>query len=282
MLEKFGTHIDKIYSLLESITVDMCFDKERTNIHVDTRYKEIIAAEFRNCVINTIQRLQNVETYRPFHAALLSDEALFWSRFERSFSTSFGQRVIEEVSRIVALAGGASEASRQKQTSIHIDVAVDAAITSHLNAIRSGNPANNWNETIDEILSVPKTGNLINHHVISDLWWLKDDIDHYMSIKTVKPNIDQTAIAKQDLLRLISADQTCEVYFGLYYNPYGEDRGSYAHNPPMGIFNFHEDPVVLIGRDYWDTLGGLGTYDMILEIANEVGAETRELLEDLY
>ena len=249
---------------------------------METRYRDVIAAEFRNCVLNTIQRLNNAETNRPFHAALLSDEALFWSRFERSFSTSFGQRVVEEISKIVALAGGASDASRQKQTVIEIDSAIDIAITSHMNTIRSSRTANNWNNTIAELTRTPRTGNLVGHHVISDLWWLKDGVDHYMSIKTVKPNIDQTAVAKQDLLRLLSADPTCRVYFGLYYNPYGEERTTYAHNPPMGIFNFHTDPVVLIGRDYWDTLGGVGTYDIILEIAREVGAETRAMLTDLY
>ena len=249
---------------------------------MEARYRDIIAAEFRNCVLNTIHRLNNKETNRPFHAALLSDEALFWSRFERSFSTSFGQRVVEEISKIVAIAGGATEAARQKQTVVEIDTAIDIAITSHMNTIRSSRTANNWNSTITEIASTPRTGNLVNHHVISDLWWNKNGVDHYMSIKTVKPNIDQTAVAKQDLLRLLSADPTCRVYFGLYYNPYGEERTTYAHNPPMGIFNFHTDPVVLIGRDYWDTLGGTGTYDIILEIAREVGAETRAMLTDLY
>lgn len=249
---------------------------------MEARYRDIIATEFRNCVLNTIQRLNNAETNRPFHAALLSDEALFWSRFERSFSTSFGQRVVEEISKIVAVAGGASEASRQKQTVVQLDSAVDSAITNHMNTIRSGRTANNWNNTIAELTRTPRTGDLVNLHVTSDLWWLKDGINHYMSIKTVKPNIDQTAVAKQDLLRLLSADPECKVYFGLYYNPYGEERTSYAHNPPMGIFNFHTDPVVLIGRDYWDTLGGAGTYDIILSIAREVGAETREMLKDLY
>jgi hypothetical protein len=249
---------------------------------MEARYRDIIAAEFRNCVLNTIERLNNAETNRPFHAALLSDEALFWSRFERSFSTSFGQRVIEEISRIVALAGGASEASRQKHTDIQIDSGIDAAITNHMNSLRSGSSANSWNNTIAEISRAPRTGNLVAHHVISDLWWLKDGVNHYMSIKTVKPNIDQTAVAKQDLLRLKFADPTCQVYFGLYYNPYGEERTTYAHTPPMGIFNFHSDPVVLIGRDYWDTLGGAGTYDIVLEIAREVGAETRERLQGLY
>jgi len=41
---------------------------------------------------------------------------------------------------------------------------------------------------------------IVEHRIISDLWWFKDGINHYMSIKTVKPNIDQTAVAKQDLL----------------------------------------------------------------------------------
>lgn len=102
-----------------------------------------------------------------------------------------------------------------------------------------------------------------------------------MSIKTVKPNIDQTTKAKQDLLRLYFAETTCKPYFGLYYNPYGEDRVLYAHKPPMNIFDFHTDEVVLIGKDYWDTLGGIGCYEIVLEIAKEVGAETRTLLEKL-
>lgn len=249
---------------------------------MDIRYRELIANEFRNCVVNTIKRLESEPTYRPFHAALLSDTALVWSRFERSFSTSFGQRAIEEISMLVALSGGASEAARQKHTAIQLDSGVDAAIATHMNIIRTGRTGNNWNNTITEITNTPRTGTLIPHYVISDLWWVKNGINHYMSIKTVKPNIDQTAVAKQDLLRLLSADPTCKVYFGLYYNPYGEERSTYAHNPPMGIFNFHHDDVVLIGRDYWDTLGGPGTYDIILEIAREVGAETRVMIENLY
>jgi len=249
---------------------------------MDSSYRQKIANEFRNCVLNAINRLDNAGTNRPFHAALLSDEALFWSRFERSFSTSFGQRVIEEISLLVALAGGAAKALRQKHTNIQIDSGVDAAITAHINALRSGNTANSWNETVKEIANAYRTGEFVTHLVISDLWWLKDGINHYMSIKTVKPNIDQTAVAKQDLLRLKLSDSDCKVYFGLYYNPFGEDRTAYAHNPPMRIFNFHSDPVVLIGRDYWDTLGGEGTYNTILEIAREVGVETKARLKGLY
>lgn len=194
---------------------------------MDIRYREVIAREFRNCVINTIRRLENTPTYRPFHAALLSDEALFWSRFERSFSTSFGQRVVEEISKEVALSGGATQSTRQKHTTVQLDKAVDEAISNHMYSIRSAR-TEDWNSVISAINSTPRVGETVERYVNSDLWWHKDGINHYMSIKTVKPNIDQTAVAKQDLLRLLSADPTCKVYFGLYYNPYGESRLSYA------------------------------------------------------
>ncbi len=42
----------------------------------------------------------------------------------------------------------------------------------------------------------------------------------------------------------------------------------------MKMFNFNEDPVVLIGRELWDTIGGDGSYNELIEIATEVGNET--------
>ena len=113
------------------------------------------------------------------------------------------------------------------------------------------------------------------------MWWCKDGVDNYISLKTVKPNIDQTSVAKEDCLRLSVADPNCNVYFGLPYNPYGECKEDYAHNPPMGIFDFRHDPVVLIGKEMWDTIGGDGCYEELLEIAAEVGKETRATIERL-
>ena len=117
--------------------------------------------------------------------------------------------------------------------------------------------------------------------VISDLWWEKDGINNYMSIKTVKPNIDQTAEAKRDLLKLKLADPKANVYYGLYYNPYGEHKKDYAWTPPMKIFNFNTDTCILIGKEYWDTLGGNGFYEEVLAIASKVGIETRKKIEGL-
>ena len=100
---------------------------------MDQRYHNLVAQEFQNCVDNTIRRITNRDDdYRPFHAALLSTEVLFWSAFERSFSTSFGQRVIEEVAKLVVLSNGADGAERQHITNIRIDQAYEDAIHRHI------------------------------------------------------------------------------------------------------------------------------------------------------
>ena len=248
------------------------------------KYRELIAAEFLNCVDNTIKRLEKEETHRPFHSALLSHEAMVWSRFERSFSTSFGQRVIEKVSYIAALAGGASDAKNQKETIINIDSSKLQAIENHIMLIRQNALGRrpNWLNDLNEIASAFNSGNVEHVRVISDLWWIKNGEENFISIKTVKPNIDQTAEAKRDLLKLKISNPRSNVYFGMYYNPFGDEREEYNWSPPKGVFDFANDSVVLIGRDYWDVIGGYGFYDELIEIANEVGQITREKLSRLY
>ncbi len=244
-------------------------------------YKATIANEFESCISRTIGRLENEETHRPFHSALLSQDALFWSRFERSFSTSFGQSVIEKISKVAALAGGASEAKNQKESTFRLPRTQLAAIENHIGKLRNRGglgriPA--WELDLAEVNASGALGESDLVRVISDLWWAKDGVNHFMSIKTVKPNIDQTAEAKRDLLKLKLWDPRCKVYFGLYYNPYGENKGDYAWNPPMSVFNFRQDPVVLIGRDYWEVLGGSGFYEKVLAIAVECGTRTQVLV----
>mgnify|MGYP002679783813 FL=1 len=249
---------------------------------MNQRYHNLIAQEFQNCVDNTIRRITNRDVnYRPFHAALLSEDVLFWSAFERSFSTSFGQRVIEEVAKLVVLSNGADSAERQHITNIRIDQAYEDAIHRHMQDLRMHRGHSSWNQTLNHILATPRSGQIEELRVISDLWWRKDGVDNFISLKTVKPNIDQTAVAKEDCLHLSVAIPNCHTYFGLPYNPFGERREDYAFNPPMGIFDFKRDSVVLIGSEMWDTLGGEGCYNELLQIASEVGANTRRKINEL-
>lgn len=254
---------------------------------MDQKYKELISQEFLNCLINTVKRLQKRGLYKeannnPFQEFLLPKDAIFWSRFERSFSTSFGQRVIEVVSKYLALATGADEAATQRKVSYKISAKCLNSIDYHIQSLRSNriNRKPNWEE---DLKSIEKNDeNAINEtgEGIFDLWFSRNGQDNYFSIKTVKPNIDQTAVAKADLMKVKSAYPSCNAYFGLYYNPYGDDRALYNFNPPFKIFDMHADPVVLIGKDYWETIGGEGAYQEILDIAESVSIQAKKIIDE--
>lgn len=232
-----------------------------------------------DCISNAIDRISEEDTQRPFHSALLPSDALFWSRFERSFSTSFGSQ-IEHITKIAAESNGAV-AECQRVTEVVLDDAVFSAIDNHTTTLRNNknNTPCDWNNAIKTITAVNKSGTTRSERVISDIWWNLGGVDNYMSIKTVKPNIDQTEKAKRDLLRLKMCNPACNVYFGLYYNPYGSDKANYKWSIPARMFDVANDDVVLIGKGYWDTIGGLGYYEDILKLAEDVGRTTIPIIE---
>ncbi len=233
----------------------------------------------KGCVNGALIRTKKNKTHRPFHEVLLTKEIVNASSFERSFSTSFGQGPIEEISSLIAIDSG-HEIKRQKETQVNVFKGAIDEIERITSALRGGEKSPNWNQEVKKIQAYQK-GDTEVRRVISDLWLKKDGIETYISIKTVKPNLDQTEIAKKDMLLLKAHDPNCKTYFGLFYNPGGENKTDYNWTMPFKIFNMHKDEVVLIGKDYWNTLGNDETYEELLSIFDKIGKETREAISKL-
>jgi hypothetical protein len=64
-------------------------------------------------------------------------------------------------------------------------------------------------------------------------------------------------------------------YYALAYNPYGKKK-DYKWTFPMRWFNMHEDESVLIGNEFWDLIGGEGTYKTFISEVNKLGKKYRE------
>lgn len=242
--------------------------------------KSSVEAVIASCVNRAIVRVKKVlakASYRPFHKALLTEALVKASVFERSFSTSFGQGPVEAISEAIARDAGA-EATRGRDMMITIQNAKMDAISDILANLRAKKDKPNWDSELARVAGAQSNAT-VTIKVRSDLWIKKDGQECYFSIKTVKPNLDQTEIAKRDMLTLKASDPSCQVFFGLYYNPSGERREDYDWKIPFKIFDMKKDPCVLIGREYWDFLGGVGTYDELLELFSKVGEETRKSLE---
>jgi hypothetical protein len=90
-------------------------------------------------------------------------------------------------------------------------------------------------------------------------------------------NSNKTKVSKEKLLKLHSMSplQVDEVYFALPYNPYGR-KENYTWGFPTRWFNMTQDEVVLIGEEFWDKIGGVGTYTAFIEAVNEIGSHYKE------
>ncbi|MGK7390119.1 MAG: TdeIII family type II restriction endonuclease [Candidatus Cyclobacteriaceae bacterium M2_1C_046] len=227
-----------------------------------------------NIVTDTISRTKAnlLGDRKPFHKALLDDEVIKLSSFERSFSTSFGQKYVEEISRLI-VEGTGVPCQRQHLLKVSIFQGASDQIDNIMADLKTNRTRPNWKRELADVAAHDK-GRTIIRDVISDLYFERAGIKNFISIKTVKPNLDQTAVAKRDMLYIKAHNPAYEAYFALYYNPTGESQQEYAYSQPFKYFNMNSDPCVLIGKDYWDFLGGESTYVELLKIFHEVGQTT--------
>ncbi|WP_159784496.1 TdeIII family type II restriction endonuclease [Sodalinema gerasimenkoae] len=211
---------------------------------------------------------------KPLYAALVPDEIFKGSHFERKFVTPFG-KVWEKLALIAA---------QHYLGQAEVDYAVNGTIKEgRLNRItevlnRLEHPRKNkqrvhpnWDDEISYILN--GRGKEIPITVRCDL--LAQDVKtgkfYGFEIKAPLPNSDQTKVSKEKILKLCSMTPRIisEAYYALPYNPYGR-KENYKWSPPKRWFNMKEDAVVLIGDEFWDKLGGEGTYQLFIEAVNEL------------
>jgi len=217
---------------------------------------------------------------RPLYAALVPDEIFKGSHFERRFVTPFGN-AWQSLAVVAAEAGlGQGIASHR------IDGVVKAErlrrITEILNRLEHAEKGKrkilpDWNTELSYILA--GDGENIPVSVICDVY--AEDVEnrkrYAFELKAPLPNSDQTKVSKEKILKLYCMEprQVDEAYYALPYNPYGT-KENYSWSFPARWFNMREDEVVLIGEEFWEKIGGLGTYRAFIEAVNEIGREYKD------
>ena len=79
------------------------------------------------------------------------------------------------------------------------------------------------------------------------------------------------------MLKLYSMEplQVDGVFYALPYNPFGR-REDYSWAFPARWFDMKNDKVVLIGDEFWEKVGGLGTYKAFIDAVNGIGKEYKD------
>lgn len=103
---------------------------------------------------------------------------------------------------------------------------------------------------------------------IADFYMRRGGKEYYFEIKTVKPNIDVFTTSKTKLLEWIARKRKMvETILAFPYNPYYPRP--YERFTMQGLVEVRRE--LLIGEEYWDFLGGDGTFGELLKVFDEVG-----------
>jgi len=254
----------------------------------DSRLKAAIQQEIQlimdrvleNAIIKNPFIVEEHRAAKPLYAALVPDEIFKGSHFERRFVTPFG-KVWERLALIVAQHSfGTAKLGESVQGLVRKERL--ARISEILNALEHKNQDKsrqkpNWHEEINYILK--GKGELIPVSVVCDIWATNSKTGETIAaeIKAPLPNSDQTKVSKEKLFKLYAMEPPLvnHAYFALPYNPYGQKQ-NYAWSFPQRWFDMKNDPIVLIGDEFWNMLGGMGTYQALIEAVNEVGGDYKE------
>ena len=217
---------------------------------------------------------------KPFHNAILPPEAVRLSSFERSFSTSLGN-TFEECARLIAL-DNHQEAERGKELIGKVSRQCLAEL-ERVRAIIDKGHSLDYPDAVKRVLKA-STKEEETIRTITDVF-LKTHAgkEFYFEIKSPKPNKGQGIEVTDRLLRTHAlrhlGPPKVNTFYAMAYNPYGA-REHYNHS--FAISHLDMKHQVVLQDEFWDIVGGKGTFASLLEIYAEVGKEKgRQIIDRL-
>ncbi|MDX8377681.1 MAG: TdeIII family type II restriction endonuclease [Mariprofundales bacterium] len=217
---------------------------------------------------------------KPLYAALVPDEIFKGSHFERRFVTPFGG-VWEKLAQVVA---EEHHGHCEKGKTITGEVGSERLrrIQEVLNRLEHKQKGKDkqtpdWDTELKYILA--GAGKPIPTNVVCDIFIesKKTKKKYAFEIKAPLPNSDQTKVSKEKIFKLLAMNPSKVdfAFYALAYNPYG-NKSDYNWAFPMRWFDMHNDESVLIGNEFWELIGGKGTYKNFISEINSLGKEYRE------
>jgi Type II restriction endonuclease, TdeIII len=265
--------------LLENIH-DMPTKRDEMKAAIQSVIRAMMDRVMENVLINDPFIEEAHRAKRPLYAALVPDEIFKGSHFERRFVTPFGKAW--ELLAVTAANKGLGYGVAGHVITGTVTAERLRRITEVLNRLEHAEKGQkrtkpDWKSELAYVLA--GEGEPIPVTVICDVY-AEDNRSgkgYAFELKAPLPNSDQSKVSKEKILKLYSMEprQVDGAYYALPYNPYGR-RADYAWSFPARWFNMKEDEVVLIGDEFWDKIGGPGTYQSFIKAVNEIGKDYRE------
>lgn len=230
--------------------------------------------------------VEKFHAQKPLYAALVPDEIFKGSHFERRFVTPFGN-VWEKLALEVANAyhghceQGATIQGTVGEESLRRIQEVLNRLEHPVRGKKREKP--NWCKELEYVKAgggVPIPVSVTCDILIKST---KTGKTYSFELKAPLPNSDQTKVSKEKMFKLLAMNERLVdgAYYALVYNPYGK-KDDYAWSFPMRWFNMTSDEAVLIGDEFWNLIGGDGTYETFVSEINKLGVFYRERIYREY
>ena len=217
---------------------------------------------------------------KPLYFSLFSKEIVFTASLLQSIYTWLGGKW-EEIAETMAT-GNFPRVERRYRLEGEITPREQAKIDDILKDLELGAREISIEEAKRELFeSFSKDDTRRRTSETVDLFLEVGGKEFYIELKSVKPNKNEMRAAKQDLLNVLAMRQKVRdtrdvyVYLALPFNPYFS--GQYRRWTVTTFFKTDED--LLVGKEFWDFVGGEGAYEELLGVFKNVGEEAMGLIK---
>jgi len=112
-----------------------------------------------------------------------------------------------------------------------------------------------------------------------DLYLKRGKQEVYIEMKTAKPNKRGARDTKRDILRFRAISHkrpNLKIFVGMIYNPYWPKQ----YNWRFPLQYLERETELIIGEEFWDFIGGKGTYKDLLRIVKNIAVKYKPLIQN--
>jgi len=218
----------------------------------------------------------------PLHYRLLGKDRMALFSFIHSVNTTLGTSIFEQIGAMIAEPHANRTIGQYKEFEGFVSSEAVLIIDTIMRELRAATRKPNKPKETKEVLaavSKGKQGKKLKKRV--DLFVeMKDGIEYYFELKSAKPNINEFTGIKQmlDWIAMRGSqkpDAKVKTIVAIPYNPY--EPQPYERWTLQGLFDLNEEG--LVGKEFWELLGGKDTYEDLLDVFEQAGLELYDKIE---
>ncbi len=239
----------------------------------------------KNSLRNRFDTYNPEPAIMPFHTRLLGKDRLALYAFIHSLNTNFGTTIFEPVA--VSLASSRFKVAKlQTKSGTQISEQAQYEIQKIMDGLTAANDRPNKQKEIEIIREVCQSGEMRTVKPTRVDVYLKsyDNEIFLIDIKTAKPNKGGFKEFKRTLLEwaatVLAENPTAKIntLIAIPYNPY--EPKPYSRWTMAGMLDL--DYELKVAEEFWDFLGGEGTYEDLLDCFERVGIEMRKEIDRYF